>query len=286
MIELIRSLEVGQKKRLVRVLDPRTETDELSEAEVLPTLLEVLRRALEVPPKDDLPEYLRRRLVDVVRRQFGLIGRDDADALTDFELAQILVDFILESAEKLAGDKEWRGPFETFLRTKDRAERVRWLVDSEQFGALMTSRAFDRTAAKRRAEEMQRERQAHEGTAKAVLSEIAAATAAGEGGDEPHASGRSRRLAGLASGAAVGAAATAGPLGALAGGLFMAGLGKRELQKRELLRVAEQEAKATKTQRARRSKQVQAIVSLSAFLVANSPQPVAHDLGAAPSRPR
>jgi hypothetical protein len=273
MIELIRDLDAPQQKRLIRVLDPRAETDELSEAEVFPALLEVLRRALEVPPKDDLPEYLRRRLVDVVRRQFDLVEREETDALTDFELAQTLVDFILESAEKLAGDKEWRVPFETFLRTKDRVERVRWLVDSEQFGALMTSQAFDRAGAKRRAEELQREKKAHEGTAKAMLSEIAAATGPGEGGTKPHPSAQSGRLAGLAGGAAV------GPLGALAGGLFMAGLGKRELEKRELLRVAEKEAKATRAQRARRSKQVQAIVSLSAFLVANRVAPEARGHG-------
>jgi hypothetical protein len=44
----------------------------------------------------------------------------------------------------------------------------------------------------------------------------------------------------------------------------MAGRGKRAL-----VRVAEEEAEKTRAQRARRSKLVQAVVTLSAFVVAN-----------------
>ncbi len=266
MIEFIRRLDGAQQKQLIRLLDTRTETDELSEPEILPTLIDVLRRALEVPPKDDLPEYLRRRMVDVVRRQFDLVSRSEADELTDFELAERLVDFVLESAERLAGDADRREHFEVFLRTKDRADRVRWLVGSKRFGSLTTSRAFDCVAAHRRAEQIQREQDAHTETAKAMLSDIAEVTASSQFGKAPASFGGRARLASLVSGAAAGAAA-ASPLGAVAGGLFMAGL-----KKRELVRVAGDEADKTRKQRARRSKQVQAVVSLSAVVVANASQ--------------
>src|SRR4051812_28042714 len=123
MIAALRSLDGTGQRQLIRLLDPRVELDDVADADLLGELVAVLRRALDVPPKEDLPEYLRRRLVEVTKRHFELI--DNTDAATDLELAHLLVDFVLVAAAEMTDDPERREEFETFLRTKDRTERTR-----------------------------------------------------------------------------------------------------------------------------------------------------------------
>jgi hypothetical protein len=273
MIEALRQLDAARQRQLIRLLEPRAELDDVGDAELWGELLRTLRHVLEVPDKDDLPEYMRRRLVDVTRRQFRLLDGHESDALSDIELAQLLVDFVLDAAATLAEDDERRLEFETFLRTKDRTDRTRWLVQSDRFAALMADRAFDRVAAQRRADELLQEERAHQKTAKAIVADLAAATQTKR---------KRRRTEGAAAGAAAGSAlshfvaatavggvavapAVAVPLAAVAGGLYMSGRGQRELVK-----VAEEEAPRAKANRARRSRLVQSVVALSAFMVGNA----------------
>jgi hypothetical protein len=263
VIALIRDLPAPQQRQLIKLLDPRADLDDLDDQGVVDELVRTLRRSLEVPAKDDLPEYLRRRLVDVVRRHFELA--DDVDTRTDLELAQMLVDFALDAAHQLASDRERREEFETFLRTKSRRERLDWLVASERASALVTNTPFDRSTARTRAESLSDESGAHRETARVILADLSTLTSRSPGRrSDP---GRGRLAAGAAAGAGVAALgpAVALPLGALAGGLFMAGRGKRALVK-----VAEEEAEKTRAQRARRSRLVQTVVTLSAFVVANT----------------
>ena len=262
MIQIIRQLSSHEQRQLIKLLDPRIDLDETGDGEVLGKLVLVLRRVLEVPAKDDLPEYLRRRLADIVRHQFELM--DEVDTLTDMELAHVLVDFTLEAAERLAEDDERSDEFATFLRTKDRTDRTRWLVESQRVASLVTSGSFDRVAAERRADELYAEQSAHSKTAKAIIGDLGAAAATASAASA--AASSSGRLAAVVSASATGSAlapAVAVPLGALAGGLFMAGR-----RRKDLVRVAGEEAKKTRAQRARRSRQVQSMVSLCAFLVA------------------
>ena len=265
MIKTIRDLSPAQKRQLLRLLVPGTEIDELTDDELLPELVAALRRALEVPERDDLPDYLRRRLVEVVSRHFELV--DDTDTLTDLELAHVLIDFALEAAQLLATSAEHREEFETFLRTKSRQERLEWLTSSRRFAAGMTDVAFDRPAARRRAEGLIQERHAHTETAKALLDDLGTValkgTAAKTAAAAAAGSGLSAPLTASSTAALMLGPALAGPLGALAGGLFMAGR-----RKHELIKTSETEAEKTRTQRARRSKLVQTVVSLCAFLVA------------------
>ena len=259
VIQIIRQLSPQGQRQLIKLLDPRMDLDETGDDELLGKLVLVLRRVLEVPAKDDLPEYLRRRLADIVRHQFELM--EDVDTLTDMELAHVLVDFTLEAAERLAEDDEGSEEFATFLRTKDRTDRTRWLVESQRVASLVTSGSFDRVAAERRADELYAEQSAHSKTAKAIIGDLGAAAATASA-----AASRSGRLAAVVSASATGSAlapAVAVPLGALAGGLFMAGR-----RRQDLVRVAGEEAKKTRAQRARRSRQVQSMVGLCAFLVA------------------
>jgi hypothetical protein len=159
MIRTLRALEPQQMRQLIRLLDPRADLDEIDDDEAWEELLATLRRALEIPAKDDLPEFLRRRLVEVVVRQFELA--DSADSLADRELAGLLADFTLESAQRLAKDDERREEFETFLRTKSRRERLEWLVASQRARAVAADEGFDRREARqtgRTASRRERER--------------------------------------------------------------------------------------------------------------------------------
>jgi hypothetical protein len=273
MIKALRELDTPRQRQLIRLLEPRAELEDIDDADVLSELLRTLRRVLEVPEKDDLPEYLRRRLVEVTRRQFRLLGGHESDAFSDMELAQLLVDFVLDAAATLAEDDERRLEFETFLRTKDRTDRTRWLVHSDRLAALTADRAFDRAAAERRAEELLQEQSAHQKTAKAIVADLAAVTrtkskrrrAQREVQGVAVGSALSQVVAATAVGGVAVAPAVAIPLAAVAGGLYMSGRGQREL-----IKVAEEEAPRAKANRARRSRLVQSVVALSAFMVANA----------------
>lgn len=263
MIAALRDLPAPRQRQLIRLLDPRVDLDDFADDEVFAALVSVLRRALEVPSKDDLPEYLRRRLVEVTKRHFELV--EDTDALTDLELARLLVDFVLGAAAQLAEDAERREEFETFLRTKDRTERTRWLMESQRFAAILRNEAFHRDTAQRHADELAHVQAAHRQTAMVLLDNLSVISAKSNRKWGRASSGTlaARAAAGGAAAVALGPAAAI-PLGALAGGLFMAGRAKRGLVK-----VAEEEATKTRAQRARRSKQVQAVVSLAAFVIAS-----------------
>lgn len=259
MISLIRELDASQLRQLIKLLDPRADLDELAEPELLGELVRVLRSALEVPEKDDLPDFLRRRLVEVASRQFGLCDRPDLT--TDLELAELLADYVLEAAAELGRDNDQRQEFEVFLRTKSRRERLDWLVASRRAAALVGSEGFDRNAARAHAEEIQEESgSAHRATAAAILDDLGSLT------KRPSRSGPPSKSSTVMTAAAAGATAgsLAMPLAAVAGGLFMSGRSKRGAAE-----VAESEAKRSRANRARRSRMVQSVVILSVYLVAS-----------------
>jgi hypothetical protein len=186
------------------------------------------------------------------------------------ELAHALVDFAFEAAARVAEDEERRAEFETFLRTKDRRERTRWLVESERFASLVRDGTFDEAAARRRAGELYEGGEAHRATARAILrdlrtvSEQSAATKKSREASAAAATSISAALTGAGM-AALGPAAAV-PLAAVAGSLFMAGR-----RKRDLVKAAEEDVAKTRAQRARNSRLVQSVISLCAFLVINAP---------------
>lgn len=268
MIAAIKSLDRDQQRQLIRLLEPRVDLTDVADDAVLDELVQVLRETLQVPPKDDLPEYLRRRLIDVAKRHFQL--DENFDIVTDMELARDLVDFAFEAAAQLARDDERRAEFETFLRTKDRRERTRWLVESQRFASLVRDGTFDETAARRRARELYEGGEAHRETARAILRDLRAvggqstATKRRAGASAAEATSVSAALAG--AGMAALAPAAAVPLAAVAGGVFMSGR-----RKRDLVKAAEEDVPKTRAQRARNSRLVQSVVSLCAFLIINAP---------------
>lgn len=248
MYDLIQQLGVTEQRQLLRLLDPTAELDELADDEIPAELRKTLREVLQVPEEGDLREYLRRRLVEVANKDFGL-GKSFDDA-SDLELAEQLVEFALDAAAKLSKSKKDREQFSTFLKTKDARERHRWLVASKRLGALLDEGVFDRAARERAAEhanEVGRSPDAFRATAKEMVDDLGRATLAS--------AATRRALAGAPPALAL-------PLSAVAGGLFMAGASKARLSK-----DIGKEAAKERARRARRSKMVQKLMGLCAFMV-------------------
>jgi hypothetical protein len=255
MVLALRSLGPSELRQLLSLLDPASLSPDERDGDLLDLLRRVLRRVLEVPVDSDLGEYIRRRLGETVRDHFQMTAA--TDLRTDLELADDLVTFVLDAATRLADDDESRRDFETFLRTKDRTERIRWLVTSKESAALATAKAWDSVSSREAAERLQERPAAHRLTAKAILDDLAAVASTRQG------------AGGVVVGAAGVSAVTALPLGALAGGLFMAGRTVKNVRDSATAREASREVQAAeRKQRARRSTLVQAVVILSAVALA------------------
>ena len=121
MIRTLRGLDVKEKRQLIKLLAPGLDLDEAHEEHVTAMLKVALRGALEVPPADDLPEVMRRRLVEVAVTRFELARK--VDLVADDELAKEIIGFLLIAAHRMANDDALRAEFVTFLRTKDRPQR-------------------------------------------------------------------------------------------------------------------------------------------------------------------
>ncbi len=88
----------------------------------------------QVPAGADLPEYMRRRLVELGR---DFILDDDFDRVGDFGLATMLVDYLLDVTMSLSEDDDQIRDFSRFLRTRDPRERTAWLRDSASLRAIV-----------------------------------------------------------------------------------------------------------------------------------------------------
>src|SRR4051812_34438970 len=135
MIRTLRGLDVKEKRQLIKLLAPGLDLDEVRGERLDGSLKFVLRHVLEVPVADDLPEVLRRRLVEVAVARFGLA--EEVDLVADDELAEAIIGFLLVAAHRMANDDALRAEFVTFLRTKDRPQRTRWLRQSLRFEELL-----------------------------------------------------------------------------------------------------------------------------------------------------
>jgi len=252
MIAAIKTLSPVQQRRLITLLEPRVDLLGIADEAALAELVPILRATLQVPRKDDLPEYMRRRLVDVARRHFEL--GENFDTTTDLRLAKLIVDFAFRAVAQLTDDDERRADFETFLRTKDRRERTRWLMESEHFATTMRNESLDFEAARERAHELYEGANAHRETAAAILRHLGAT-------DRSSVPGWREIVMPAAT------QASAGAIAALTGSLYMAGRRKQELVKAPTADDAKGRA-----QRARNSKLVQGVVCLSAFLLIHAPE--------------
>jgi hypothetical protein len=251
MILAVRNLAPVEQRQLLSLLDPMALQADVAPDDAVEEIRRVLRRSLEVPVDGDLGEYVRRRLVETVVNHFQLSV--STDMLTELELADRLISFVLDAATRLADDAESRRDFETFIRTKDRGERIRWLVGSQELAARATAEAWDHSSSRADAELLQEKPSAYRLTAKAILDDLATVAST------PHG------IAGIAAGAAGAGAAAALPLGALAGGLFMAGRTIKTARGSAVPPRAVAEDATDRKQRARRSTLVQTVVILSAF---------------------
>lgn len=267
MIAVIRALPAAEQRDLIALLDPARRLDSVPDDDLFPTLLVVLRRAFQAPEDADLPLYLRRRLVEVVGDSFQFI--DDTSTRTDIELATALVEFALVASAEIEESEDLRRQFETFFRTKRREERDKMIDQVARLAQLM------RGAKPRAVEPDDDQLKGGAAVADALLSGLSAASTRPKRTPKA-ASARTDsapRLAAVMSGSAAAglSAAAVGstmalPLSVVAGGVYMAGLGMR---KRKLQRVSSApDEKATRERRARRSRLVQNVVTLSAFVVA------------------
>lgn len=266
MIDELRSLDPLQQKRLISLLEPERDVLALNDDEIGGVLVRVLRDALAVPNdtaarKSDLGEYLRRRMVEVARDDFRIA--DNLDMTTDTEIAIMLVEYVLDAAAQLSDHLESFEEFETFFRTKGLRQRTQWLLASEEFCAVATEASFDRPAVESAADRLTpgesvrrmlaNLRQAREGVVDDAVESFRNATPP-------------TRAAMAATAIGVSGVVVASPLAVTAGAMYMAGLGRRRLEQLE-----DEEPNRRRARRARRSSQVQAVITVSAFVVAEAP---------------
>ena len=105
-------------------------TEEPTEAELGPLLRDELRQLLKVPDAADLPEYMRRRMVEVA----GYLGLGGSfDEHSDGDLAQAIIDAVLELTTDLAEDQKesYAAYFRTFS-VRARKQRARAVLDLQR----------------------------------------------------------------------------------------------------------------------------------------------------------
>lgn len=254
MVADILELEREDHVQLIQLLEPSADLARVTDEDLKADLVVTLRRTLEVPENSDLPEVLRRRLIEVAVKDFAVA--DNLDTASDIEVAERIIRFLLDAAFQLANDDERRKDFEKFLRTKSAGERSNWLKQSSNFAAEFTGDILIRREARERALIAQGGTEPHIRTATMLLDQL--------GVEDPN-----KRWVKFASDVAPGS------LGALAGGLFMAGRRTKDLMRDPEEEDGKEHEKA-RARRARRSKLVQNVVMICAFVVAralNEPGP-------------
>ena len=255
MIRTLRGLDVNEKRQLIKLLAPGLDLDGVHGEDLDASLKFVLRWVLEVPPAADLPEVLRRRLVEVAVTPFELA--EEVDLVADDELAEAIIGFLFIAAYRMANDDALRAEFVTFLRTKDRPQRTRWLLQSLRFEELFEG-ASNSLVASRGRERAEQAPATHEETAREMLAGLSLVS-----GSNPGTPAAELASPGLLAGAP--GAVLAPGLSAVAGGLYMAGRRSHDL----IRRPDEDDSKQARAKRARRSKLVQNVVTICAFFVVN-----------------
>lgn len=253
MIRTLRGLDVKEKRQLIKLLAPGLDLDEAHEEHVTAMLKVALRTVLEVPPGDDLPEVMRRRLVEVAVTRFELARK--VDLVADDELAKEIIGFLLIAAHRMANDDALRAEFVTFLRTKDRPQRTRWLHQSLRFEEILGG-VSDARVVSRLPDEVELVPTPHDITAITMLAALSLVREINPGAPT-HELASPDLLAGVPG------AVLAPGLSAVAGGLYMAGRRSHDLTRPP----DEDDSKQARAKRARRSKLVQNVVTICAFVV-------------------
>lgn len=263
MIDELRSLSPLQQKRLIGLLEPDYDVLAIPDEDVERSLVRVLRTAIGVPKdsddrRHDLGEWLRRRIVEVARDDFRIA--DSLDMTTDTEIAVMLVEYVLDAAGQLADDLDSFEEFETFFRTKGLRQRTQWLLASEEFSAAATEASFDRAESEAAAEQLS--------PGESVRRMLTNLRRASEGGVDAAVEGfgNATPAARAAIAATAAGAVVSSPLAVTAGAMYMAGLGRRRIQQLE-----DDDPDRRRARRARRSAQVQAVITVSAFVVSEAP---------------
>lgn len=253
MIRTLRNLDDSEKRQLIKVLSPSEDLVDLDADEMYLMLKHELRSAVEVPVRDDLPEVMRRRLVEVAVTRFEATRA--VDMTDDDELAGEIVGFLLAAAHRMLTDDVLFAEFVTFLRTKEHQLRTRWLSLSTQLAEVLEGRPISLNVLRERLEQPPL---THEETARAVLTSLSLVRK--NNPDLPQADLASPRvLAGVPGGV------LAPILSAVAGGLYMAGRSGRDLARHP----DEGDPQQARAKRARRSKLVQNVVTICVFVVVN-----------------
>src|SRR5690242_824591 len=100
MVADILELERDDHVLLIQLLEPSADLARVADEDLKADLVVTLRRALEVPDNSDLPEVLRRRLVEVAVKDFAVA--DNFDTASDIDVAERIVRFLLDAAFQLA----------------------------------------------------------------------------------------------------------------------------------------------------------------------------------------
>ena len=263
VIDAILRLPPDRQRQLLRLLDRSPgDLDEFSDDELSDEIVWALRETLMVPSEGDLPEYARRRLVELAKRDFGLGG--NFDSVSDVELAAQLVDAALERAQQLTEDPPAQEEFAKFLRTKDADARDSWLLAAKRASALLEGNHFDRAAVAR---SLRQQRLLDEAYKVAALELVSSLPPAREESDRKRFWTRAAEL-----GVPL-ATALAAPLGVVAGGLFMAGLAtqdRADATPSRRARPLRYQVVEERQKRARRSRMVQQLMTVCAFLTVAS----------------
>jgi hypothetical protein len=172
MISSILELERKQQLELLALLVPRVPSvNRLTGQELEAELVRALRNALDVPTAGDLPEYARRRLIELARDDFELAPSFDNQS--SLHVAELLVTHVVSAAATLTEDPGQRREFSRFLRTKDVDERYGWLLESEILAGYLSDAPLEFAAASERAHARAQGPEAYLVTATQVVQALA-----------------------------------------------------------------------------------------------------------------
>jgi hypothetical protein len=278
VIPVIRDLSTEQKNELLNLLSPRRTRRELTGKEATEELTAHLRRVLGLSDKVDLVQGFRRRMIETMIEFGGDQSPTDYDLRSDRDIAEELLDKVVEEAASLsdmAGTT--RVDFDEFakgFKTMSQADRADWLYSAALAASQAKTEAGTGGDDEQTVREAERLKTSHDKTAARLVEDVAAAgfvTTAVAQGAAAAASQVARpavaRAVGLRTqGEARALSTLAGPIGVVAGGVFLYRL-------RKARRAGETAQVRGEARKERLSPVFQAVVTTSVYLLAHASGP-------------
>jgi anaerobic selenocysteine-containing dehydrogenase len=278
VIPVIQDLSTEQKNELLNLLSPRRTRRGLTDEEATKEITAHLRRVLGLSDKVDLVQGFRRRMIETTIEFHGDQSPTDYDLRSDRNIAEELLRKVAEAAASLS-DMTGKAnvDFDEFakgFKTMSQADRADWLYSAALAASQAKTEAETGADDEETAREAERLKTSHDEMAARLLEDVAAAgllTTAAEYGAAAAATqvakpAVARAVGFRTQGAARALSTLAGPIGVVAGGVFLYRLRKA----RQAGETAQVRGEARKE---RLSPVFQAVVTTSAYLLAHASGP-------------